>query len=200
MPIDAVQYNTRQPVARIFHMRARMNLLPVLARDIYANGHGHMRAKIAHLVTVADGKGPEFDQGELVTWVNDCVLFAPSMLLAVSTTWSHVDARTFDLAFTDRGNTVTARVFIDERGAPINFESRDRYLNDPADPKHPLIRAPWTTPIEGWQRIYEHMVPARGRATWHLADSDFTYAEFDLDPASVAFDELPASAIGVRAA
>jgi hypothetical protein len=192
MPIEAIQYDTRLPVARFFHMRARMNgVFPVLARDTYVKGRGHMLGKVVDLVTVVDGSGPEFDQGELITWLNDCVLFAPSMLLGPSTLWFHVAERAFDLSFSDQGHKVTARVFVDDRGAPVNFETTDRFLNDPDDPKHPLIRGRWTTPIESWLRIGNRTYPSRGKATWHLAGGDFTYGEFDLLARTLAFDVSP---------
>jgi hypothetical protein len=196
MRIEAVHYDTRLPVARIFHMKWRLNgIVPVLARDTYVDGRGHMLAKLAGLVTVADGRGPEFDAGELVTWLNDAVLFAPSMLLGPSTRYSHVDARTFDVAFTDCARTVTARVSIDDRGAPVDFETTDRYLNDPGDPRHPLVSRRWSTPIEAWRRIGHQPMPTRGKATWHLPDGDFTYAEFEPVLGTLAFDVPPSGPI-----
>lgn len=192
MPIEAVQYDLRAPVTRVFHMRGRMkSLVPVLARDTYVDGRGHLVAKIADLLTVADARGRAFDEGELVTWLNDCVLYAPTMLLGPSTRWSQVDARSFDVAFTDGDVTVHAHVRLDERGAPVDFETTDRFLYDPHDSKRPLIRARWSTPIGGWQRIGRWRLPTRGRATWHLARGEYTYAEIVLDPASVAFDVPP---------
>ncbi len=192
MPIEAVQFDTRTPIARFFHMRARMNgILPVLARDTYVQGHGRMLGKVVDLVTVVDGSGSEFDKGELVTWLNDCVLLAPSMLLGPTTRWSHLDARTFDVSLSDHESTVTARVFIDGRGAPINFETTDRFVTDPDDPSHRLIRCRWTTPIESWQPVHGRTYPARGRATWHLPRGEYRYAEFELIPGTLAFDVSP---------
>jgi hypothetical protein len=195
MPIEAVQYDLRSPVTRVFHMRARMmGVVPVLARDTYVEGRGSLLAKVYDLVPVARGSGSEFDQGELVTWLNDCVMFAPSMLLGPTTQWCHVDTRSFEIVFSDRAQTVRAKVGIDERGAPIHFETTDRFLADPDDPKHPLIRGRWSTPIETWQRIGARTFPERARATWHLPSGNFTYAEFVLDRTSLAFDLPPASA------
>jgi hypothetical protein len=192
MPVEAVQYDLRSPVARVFHMKARMKrVLPILARDTYVDGRGRMLGRIADLVTVVDGSGREFDRGELVTWLDDCVLFAPSILLGPSTRWSHVDARSFDVAFSDRACTVMARVSLDDRGAPVDFETSDRFLNDPGDPKHPLVRGRWSTPVDSWQRTPAGLFPTRGRAVWHLASGDFPYAEFELVPASLAFDVPP---------
>jgi hypothetical protein len=192
MPIEAIQYDTRAPVARFFHMRVRMNgILPVLARDTYVEGRGRMLGKVADLVTVVDGRGPEFDKGELVTWLNDCVMLAPALLLGPSTRWSHIDARSFDVSLHDHESTVMARVFVDERGAPINFETTDRFVADPDDPNHRYVRCRWTTPVESWQSISGRTYPARCRASWHLPRGEYTYAEFDLLPEALAFDVLP---------
>jgi hypothetical protein len=195
MAVEAVQYNTREPVARVFRMRARMKGFPVLARDSYVAGRGRMQAKIMRLVTVANGKGPEYDQGELVTWVNDCVLFAPCMLVTPATVWSHVDDRTFDLKFSDCGIAVSARVFIDDTGAPTNFETTDRFVEDPYDPKHPLVRARWTTPVDGWWRIQGRPLFKSGSAVWHLPGGEFAYAELQPEPDMVKFDVFPTNLV-----
>jgi uncharacterized protein DUF6544 len=197
MRVEAVQYDSRFPVARIFHMKARMKgIFPILARDTYVHGEGHIRATVAGVVQVAEGKGPEYDAGELVTWVNDAILFAPSMLLGPDTRWSHIDARSFAIAFTDRGRTVSARVSVDGRGAPVDFETRDRYLNDPFEPGHPLRACRWSTPIESWELKDGKPLPTRGSAIWHLANGPFTYAEFEPIPESLAFDGFPPAVAG----
>lgn len=192
MPVEAVQYDLRLPVARIFHMKARMSrVLPVLVRDTYRDGRGRMLAKVADLIPLVDGGGSELDIGELVTWLDDVVLFAPSMLLGRATGWSHVDARTFDIGFTDRERTVRARVWVDRDGAPVDFETTDRYLSDPGDPKHRMIRGRWSTPVESWRRVGEQLIPVGAKATWHLRGGDFTYAELEPIAASLAFDVQP---------
>ena len=188
MPIEAVQLDTYAPVTRIFHMRARMGrVLPILARDTYEAGHGRMRAQVAGVVTVVDATGPELDCGELVTWLNDAVLFAPTMLLDKAR-FEGVDDHAFDVALTDAGRTVRARVFVDERGAPIDFETTDRFLADPDDPNHPMIRARWRTPVRSWVAVGRRIFPHRAEATWLLPAGDLTYARFTLDVTSLAFD------------
>ena len=71
---------------------------------------------------MGDGTGEPYDIGELVTYLNDGIFIAPSMLLVPEVNWSQVAADSFDVALTDHGRTVTARVFVDQRGAPMNFE------------------------------------------------------------------------------
>lgn len=191
MKCEAWQYNSHLAVARIFHIRLRFSgLVPVLGRDTYVQGRGRMLIRLLDLITVGDGTGEEYDIGELVTYLNDAVLIAPSMLLVPEVCWSPVDASSFDVALTDHGRTVAARVFVDERGAPADFSTTDRFYASPQNPKQ-LVRARWTTPIEGWQEIDGRSLPTRGRAVWHMPEGEFPYADFTLVPATLAFNVRP---------
>ena len=74
--------DNRLGLARIFHIRILLGgILPIVARDSYVDHHGRMLVKLVDLFTLADGMGEEYDIGELVTYLNDAVLVAPSMLL-----------------------------------------------------------------------------------------------------------------------
>ncbi|HEY1954578.1 MAG TPA: DUF6544 family protein [Polyangiaceae bacterium] len=188
MPVQAVQINTRTPIARIFHMKARVkHIVPVLSRDTYVGGHGRMVATVAGLVTLADGRGPEFDRGELVTWLDDAVFFAPTMLLGHEVVFGDAGADAFDLELRDRGVVVRARVTVDDRGAPIDFETSDRYVADPYDPTHALVRARWHMPVDAW-RTDGRLIPSRGHATWSLPRGEFEYADFEPVPETLHFD------------
>lgn len=106
--------------------------LPLTAWDTYLDGRGRMRGKILGLVPAVGGSGPHFDTSELVTWLNDAVLMAPSMRLTPTITWSAgPGADSFDVAVTDAGRTVSARVVLDHRGAPREFWTDDRYADLP---------------------------------------------------------------------
>jgi Family of unknown function (DUF6544) len=192
LPIEAWQYSSQPDVARIFHMTLRMKGIPVYGRDTYFAGHGRMLVRPLDLFTIEDGHGPEYDLGELVTYLNDGVFIAPSMLLAPGITFSAVDDRSFDVAITSRGVTATARVLLDDGGAPRDFSTDDRFCSqNPFDPKQRLVRARWTTPVDGFVRVDGRAFPTRGKAVWHLPQGEFTYAVFDFDPAGIAFNVPP---------
>lgn len=191
MPCEAWQYNSRPALARIFHISIRIGgLLPVMARDTYVNGRGRMLVKLLDLFPIADGKGAEYDIGELVTYLNDAVMMAPSMLLAPEVSWSAVDASSFDVSLAGGACTVTGRVFLDEQGAPKDFSTTDRFCSDPGQSKR-LLRARWTTPIAGWQCIDGRPLPTGGQAVWHLAGGPFAYADFRIVPDTLAFNVAP---------
>ena len=191
MTCEAWQYNTSVALARIFHIRLRFfGLVPVLGRDTYVNGRGRMFIRLLDRFTVGDGTGEAYDIGELVTYLNDAVLLAPALLLAPNVRWSEVDARSFDVELTDHGRTVKARVSIDDRGAPVDFETTDRFYSDRNDASK-VTRCRWTTPVDGYQDVGDRRLPTRGQAVWHPPEGELVYADFTLDPATVAFNVVP---------
>ncbi len=180
MRTEVWQCNTAAPIARVFWMRIDMagGLLPMVGRDSYLDGRGRMLGKLLDTVVVADGEGEPFDIGELTTWLNDAVLMAPSMLLRAPVSFDEVDDSSFALSLTDAGKTVSARVVLDGRGAPVDFHTEDRYADLPGGP----VRTPWSTPIDGWREVDGRPVPTRGSAVWHLPEGDFTYAVLEFAP------------------
>jgi len=191
--IEAWQYDTSVEIARMFYMRIRFFGAPVLGRDTYIRGAGRMLIRPFDLLTAQDATGAELDIGELVTFLNDAIFFAPSMLLGTAVSWHAAGDDAFDVSLTDGGRTVTARVSLDGRGAPRDFETTDRFLEDPRDPKHPLIRGRWTTPVDGWQEVDGRPALASGKAIWHLPGLEFAYAEMSIVPGSLAFNVPPRS-------
>ncbi len=177
MPMTAWQYNSAVEVARLFRMRLMVaGVVPMWGWDTYRGGTGRMRGKVLNLVTVADGSGPEFDAGELVTWLDDAVLLAPSMLLHPRTTWDDGGADSFRVSVTDAGRTVTADVFLDDEARPRDVRTEDRWADLPGG----LVRAPWTTPVQAWTVVGGLPRMTGGAAVWHLPDGDFRYGELTL--------------------
>jgi hypothetical protein len=190
MAAQAWQYNSGLAVGRVFIMQVRVaGIVPMIGRDTYLGGHGRMVGKVLDRITVVDGQGEEFDIGELTTYLNDAVLLAPSMLLGSATTWTGVDSGSFDVTFRDGGRSVTGRVFVDERGAPYDFSTTDRFA---AMPKG-LVRAGWRTPISSWGVVNGRPLPGPLRAVWQFPDRPFPYIEGHIVPASVAYNIRPGS-------
>jgi hypothetical protein len=183
---DAWQYSTAGEPARLFWMRLHVGSLLVLGWDTYLRGRGRMRAAVLGVVPVVRAAGPRFDVSELVTWLNDAVLMAPSMLLGPATTWSAgPDEASFDVAVTDRGRTVSARVLLGPDGEPREFWTDDRYADLPGG----LVRARWRTPVDGWTEVAGRPRMTGARAVWELLDGPYCYGE--LSPDTVEFNVPP---------
>lgn len=173
MRTAAVQRNTVDPIARVFTMVIWFaGMLPMVGGDTYLRGTGRMHGKLAGLVTVADGSGPEFDLGELSTWLNDAVLLAPSMLLCADVEWEGLDDDTFAVTLQDRDHRVGATVRLDRTGRPADHWTTDRWVDLPGG----LVQAEWHTPVPGWTGSPgDTPMPLPGGATWMLPDGPYTY-------------------------
>ncbi len=177
LPCDAWQYNSGPEVARLFRMRLLVaRVVPMWGWDTYRAGTGRMLGKALGLVTVADGSGPEFDIGELTTWLNDAVLLAPGMLLHPRTAWQPVGDDGFRVSVTDSGRTVSAEVLLDGEDRPRDFRTEDRWADLPGGP----VRTPWRTPVQGWTVVDGRPRMTGGAAVWHLPDGEYRYGEMDL--------------------
>ena len=186
---EVLQYDSRLSISRVFYMQLALgNALPVTVRDTYLHGHGRMQAKAFDLLPVAEGSGYELDVGELVTYLNDAVLMAPSLLLGPETSWREAAPNAFDVTLQDGALRVSARVRTDDRGAPLDFSTTDRFYDAP-DGKR--IRTEWRTPVSGWQSVNGRMLPRRAQAVWQLASGPFVYADFSFEPAQIAFNVPP---------
>ena len=189
MRCEAWQYNSGPGVARLFHMRIKAaGVLPLTGRDAYVGGRGRMVVKLAGLMTLADSAGPETDLSELVTYLNDAVFWAPSMLLTPAVRWAPVDDSCFEVTLEDGAHQVTARVFLDERGAPVDFSTEDRWCALPGG----LVRTRWSTPVTGWTEVNGRWQPTLGAAIWHLPEGPFCYAVFHFPPVAARYNVSPA--------
>jgi hypothetical protein len=189
MRCEAWQYNNGPGVARLFHMRIdAAGVLPMTGRDAYAGGRGTLLATLAGRVKLADSTGPETDLGELVTYLSDAVLFAPSMLLVPEVRWAPLDDRSFEVTLGDHGHQVTGRVVLDERGAPVNFSTEDRWADLPGG----LVRTRWSTPVRGWTQVNGRWQATSGAAIWHLPEGPFCYAIFRFPAGAVSYNVPPA--------
>ncbi len=196
MPFDAWQYNTSDPVTRVIDMRVDVaGIVPMFGTDSYVAGRGRMHGKVLGLVTVVDGKGREFDLGELVTYVNDAALLAPSMLLTPRAEWHAVDDESFDVTFADHDNSVSARLFVDSAGRLTDFRTTDRWYAE----ERSLVRTPWSTPIGGWTTDAARPLPTGGAAVWQFPDRDFPYVRGTFVPSSVEFNVPHSPRPGERA-
>lgn len=192
LPVVAWQYSTRLDLARIFRMRIRFgHVLPVIGHDTYAHGEGRMLIRVLDLFPIEDSTGPELDIGELVTYLNDAILLAPSMILGPEASFEAVDDGQFDVSLTDHGRTVRARVTLDARGAPTLFRTTDRFFRDPEVPDAPWQRTAWSTPAQGYAMHDGRMLPASGQAVWELATGPLTYADFRFNAEDIRFNVPP---------
>ncbi|MGA9531572.1 MAG: DUF6544 family protein [Anaerolineales bacterium] len=180
-PIWAEQHNFYGPLVRTFFIRGRMLGIPVIGRDLYAEGQGEMVMRPLGLVPVVDLKGEELAASGLVTIFNDMCLLSPSTLLDSRVSWEPLDDQSARASLTDHGRTVAATLSFNEDGDLAEFTTEDRFMESEGG----FVRVPWSTPVSQYRQIGDQRVPTYGKGVWHLADGVFEYAEFHLQSLAI---------------
>ncbi|MBN2191838.1 MAG: hypothetical protein JW751_03400 [Polyangiaceae bacterium] len=76
------------------------------------------------------------------------------------------------------------------RQTHIDFETTDRFYADAKDATK-VTRCRCTTPMDGFRDVGDRRMPTRGKAVWHPPEGELAYADFTLDPTTVAFNVAP---------
>ncbi len=177
MRIKTEQYNSFGPnPARCFFIQGNMGV-PVLGLHIYANAAATMEIRLASVLTVADAKGPEMNQGETVTVFNDMCLMAPATLVDTNIEWETLDPLTVKGTFTNDAITVSATLHFDEDGRLVNFVSDDRYMTTTGNT---YLNVRWSTPIGTYGEFDGLRLPSHAETVWHLPEGDYCYLKFSV--------------------
>ena len=177
MKMRADQQSFVDPAARLFLLKASLFGLPFEAFHRYVGPAATFRVRLAALVTVVNAAGPEMDQSETVTLLNDMCLLAPATLIDPRIAWEELDPRRVRATFSNAGNTVSALLYFDDAGALVDFVSDDRYRT--ADGKT-YERLRWSTPVRAWGAFAGRRLPVEAEAIWGDGDQAYAYARFEI--------------------
>jgi hypothetical protein len=133
--------------------------------------------KVADLLQIVDARGPEMDQSETVTLLNDLCVYGPAQLPFAPIAWKELSPSSVEASFENAGHRVAAVLHFDTQGRLVNFHSDDRYQS--ADGKtYRLYR--WSTPLSRYRDFGGVRVASYGEASWHMPDGDLVYGRFEL--------------------
>jgi hypothetical protein len=177
MEATAEQHNFYGPSgpARLFLMQASRLGLPFVAYHRYVGEAATFQVRAAGLVTVVDARGPEMNQSETVTMLNDMFFLAPGALLGADIGWEPLPEGRVKATFSNAGQTVSALVSFDANGDLRDFVSTDRYQSD--GKVYKLL--PWFTPVEDFRDFGGIRLARKGEARWRdPVAGEWAYAQF----------------------
>ena len=177
MPFHAEQASFFEPRARLFLLQARLGILPFVAFHRYVGSAATMQVKAASVATVVDAKGPQMNQSETVTLLNDMCILAPATLIDGDVRWEALGPHSVKAVFSNAGNRIASVLFFNERDELVNFQSDDRYQS--ADGKtYTLYR--WSTPVRDYRTFGGVTLASHGDASWRMPSGELEYGRFDL--------------------
>jgi len=175
MDENAEQYFTT--VEPGFIWKAKIRPAPVLfivGKDRYYNGQGNMLIKFLSFITVADGTGPEIDQGTLVRYLAETVWF-PSAALSDYITWEEIDETSARARMSYGGVTASGIFTINEKGEAVNFTA-ERYMENNGN----YALETWSVSMRDYKVFEGIKIPTKGELTWKLKSGDFTWFNWEI--------------------
>jgi hypothetical protein len=174
MHAEASQVFTVDEPGFVWTISLTMKGLPVVGRDSYQDGHGRMLITVGGLYPVADGHGPEIDQGTLLRFLGEIVWF-PSAALAPYIRWEAIDDHSARASIRWGGVEASGVFTFDHQGRQLQMTAQ-RYKGDGRSAS--LER--WEVPAHAWERRSGVLIPVRGSALWKLAAGDLEYYRWEI--------------------
>lgn len=168
------QHNFFDEPTRLFHMEARMFGLPVGVLHVYSHTKATMVVRLADTFAVVDEAGPELDETETVTLLNDMAVMAPATLIDPRLSWQGVSASQAQVTFQNGKHLVSAVLYFDEEGKLVDFASDDRseLENGVLQKRH------FSTPLRKYKNFGGTWLASEGDAVYERPSGPFKYATF----------------------
>lgn len=175
MPTEAEQYFTIGEPGFIWKAKIKAApLLHIVGRDKYYDGKGNMLIKILSLITVADARGKELDQGTLLRYLAETVWF-PTAALSSYIKWEEIDSNSARAIMSYRGVTASGVFMFNEKGEVINFVA-ERYM----ELNGQYVMETWSTPMKDYKEFNGIRIPTKGEAIWNLKTGNFSWYQVEI--------------------
>jgi hypothetical protein len=142
------------------------------AQDMYLEDKGRLIVTLFSLVNVVDGKGEQYNQGELIRWLAESVLYPTNFLPGERLTWVPIDAQTARLIFNYNGLSLFLMITFNEIGEITEMETK-RYMDE-------KNMETWVIKLSDYKELNNIFIPTKFEVLWRLQKRDFSYAKFKI--------------------
>ena len=185
-PFSAVQYFTAQPKGFVWLAYGRMlPLVWVFVRDKYIAGEGNMLIKPESLITLADAKGPELDQGSLARYLAEMMWF-PTAFVDDSLRWESIDDHHARVTIHDHDIEFTMTITFTESGDIAQVEGL-RYRDSDGEDAQPIC---WGGKVISYNTFNDVRIPSEVEVYWNPPGSYEPYWRGTITAASYNTSEL----------
>ena len=142
------------------------------ARDMYIADKGRLIVSLFSLYNVVDAKGEQYNQGELLRWLGESVLYPTNLLPGERLQWFAIDSQTAKLTFNYNGLSLFFIITFNEIGEITQMETK-RYMDEKK-------LETWVIKLANYKEMNGVVVPTTFEVLWRLEKGDFSYAKFNL--------------------
>jgi hypothetical protein len=177
MPVTAEQYFSVDPPGFHWYARAYIGPLPlVTAHDSYVGGQGRMQIKLLSLFSIADGTGPELDQGAMLRYLGEICWF-PTAWLSPYLAWEAVNDHQARVSMTDGGRTDFGLLTFGDKGELKRYDAA-RYQDQGTGV--PAIKRPWIGQILAENDFHGLRIASSIEGVWVLDTGEFPYVRLEV--------------------
>jgi len=150
-------------------------LLSIVARDLLQSGRGNMLVKLDSLITIADARGLEIDQGANLRWLAEAIWF-PYAFVADHIEWHPIDSQSARATLVQPELSVSA-IFEFDRDGKVTGLNANRY-RDLGKGRSALT--PWRAEISDYREFSGFRVPTEVDVAWEIQGQRLSYARFQV--------------------
>ncbi len=143
-----------------------------VARDFYISDAGQLIVSLFSLFKVVDAKGAAYDQGELLRWLGESVLYPTNFLPSERLRWSAVDENSAKLTFDHAGLSLFFIVRFNEIGEITQLEAKRQMDATRLET--------WIINASEYRAMNAVRVPTVFEVLWRLEKGDLSYAKFNV--------------------
>jgi len=142
------------------------------ARDMYIGNEGRLVVSLFSLYNVVDAKGEKYNQGELLRWLGESILYPTNLLPDQKLQWLPIDAASSELIFHFNGLSLFFKISFNEIGEITEMETK-RYMDE-------TDLETWIIKVSNYKQLNNVLVPTSFEVLWRLDKGDFSYAKFNI--------------------
>lgn len=141
-----------------------------VASDQYVGGRGALTVWLMGALPIVRGRGPSYDQGDLVRWLGESVWFPTGLLPSKRISWLPLDDHSATLRLTDHGLMVAYVVHFNADDEIERCETH-RYR----DATHV---DGWITRCSAYREWHGVRIPTQAEVAWVIEGVEHPYARF----------------------
>ena len=168
MNIKGEQYATTEKPGFIWKGTTAM----FIAQDMYIAENGRLIVSVLSLINIINAKGEQYNQGELLRWLGESVLYPTNFLPSEKLKWFPIDDNSAKLTFIYKGLSLFFKITFNEIGEITEMETK-RYMD--------LKKLEtWVIKVSDYKALNKVLIPTRFEVLWRLEKGDFSYAKFNI--------------------
>ncbi|MFZ4678852.1 MAG: DUF6544 family protein [Flavobacterium sp.] len=168
MNIKGEQYATTEKPGFIWKGTTAM----FIAQDLYIADNGRLIVSLFSLINVVNAKGKQYNQGELLRWLGESILYPTNFLPSDKLKWFPIDDKTAKLTFNYKGLSLFFKITFNDIGEITEMETK-RYMGV-------NNLETWVIKVSDYKELNKVLIPTRFEVLWRLEKGDFCYAKFDI--------------------